>query len=140
MIKTIATEKAPAAVGPYSQGKIVGGILYCAGQGGIDPAVGKIVEGGVQAEAEQACKNVGALLEEAGTSFDNVVEVTCFLADIADFGAFNEIYAKYFTNKRKNMRCSQRSAAGYALRDQSHRSCRIVLTSGSMLHNRLMIY
>ena len=99
MIKTIATEKAPAAVGPYSQGKIVGGILYCAGQGGIDPAVGKIVEGGVQAEAEQACKNVGALLEEAGTSFDNVVEVTCFLADIADFGAFNEIYGKYFTSK-----------------------------------------
>ena len=99
MIKTIATDKAPAAVGPYSQGKIVGGILYCAGQGGIDPAVGKIVEGGVQAEAEQACKNVAALLEEAGTNFDNVVEVTCFLADMGDFGAFNEIYAKYFTSK-----------------------------------------
>ena len=99
MIKTIATEKAPAAVGPYSQGKIVGGILYCAGQGGIDPAVGKIVEGGVQAEAEQACKNVGALLEEAGTSFDNVVEVTCFLADINDFAAFNGVYGKFFTEK-----------------------------------------
>ena len=69
MIKTIATEKAPAAVGPYSQGKIVGNILYCAGQGGIDPAVGKIVDGGVQAEAEQACKNVGALLEEAGIPY-----------------------------------------------------------------------
>ena len=87
MIKTIATEKAPAAVGPYSQGKVVGNIAYFAGQGGI------------QAEAEQACKNVAALLEEAGTSFDNVIEVTCFLADIADFGAFNEIYAQYFTSK-----------------------------------------
>lgn len=99
MIKTIATEKAPAAVGPYSQGKVVNGIAYFAGQGGIIPGEGKIVEGGIQAEAKQACENVAALLEEAGTSFDNVVEVTCFLADIADFGAFNEIYAQYFTSK-----------------------------------------
>ena len=99
MIKTIATEKAPAAVGPYSQGKIYYGVLYCAGQGGIIPGEGKIVEGGVQAETEQACKNVGALLEEAGIGFDDVIECTCFLADIADFGAFNEVYAKYFTSK-----------------------------------------
>ncbi len=99
MIKTISTTKAPAAVGPYSQAKAVNGILYCAGQGGLIPETGKLAEGGVQAQAEQACKNVAALLEEAGTSFENVVEVTCFLDDMADFGAFNEIYAKYFVSK-----------------------------------------
>ena len=99
MIKTIATEKAPAAVGPYSQGKVYNGVAYFAGQGGIIPGEGKIIEGGIQAETEQACKHVAALLEEAGIGFDNVIECTCFLADIADFGAFNEVYAKYFTSK-----------------------------------------
>ncbi len=98
MIKTIFTENAPSPIGPYSQGKIVGGMAYFAGQGGVIPGVG-VVEGGIRAETEQACKNIGALLEAAGTNFDNVVEVTCFLADMADFAAFNEVYEKYFTSK-----------------------------------------
>ncbi len=98
-IKAINTEKAPAAVGPYSQGIIAGDMLFLSGQGGIDPATGKVVEGGVEAETRQAMENIKALLEEAGTDFTKAVKTTCFLADMGDFAKFNAIYAEYFTTK-----------------------------------------
>ena len=98
-MKTIQTEKAPAAVGPYSQAKISGGFLFASGQVGINPAIGAIVDGGLEAQTEQVMANIAAVLEASGSSFDQVIKTTCFLADIADFKAFNEIYAKYFTSK-----------------------------------------
>ena len=98
-IKAINTEKAPAAIGPYSQGIIAGNMLFLSGQGGIDPATGKVVEGGIEAEALRTMKNIKALLEEAGIDFTKVVKTTCFLADMNDFAAFNAIYAEYFTTK-----------------------------------------
>ena len=97
-MKVIATEKAPGAIGPYSQGFIAGGLVITSGQIPVDPATGTTPEG-ISAQAEQSCKNVGAILEAAGSGFDKVVKTTCFLADIADFAAFNEVYAKYFTSK-----------------------------------------
>ncbi len=98
-IKQISTTNAPAAVGPYSQAIIAGDMLFLSGQGGIDPATGKIVEGGVEAETRQAMENIKALLEEAGTDFTKAVKTTCFLADMGDFAKFNAIYAEYFTTK-----------------------------------------
>lgn len=98
-MKYIATQKAPAAIGPYSQGIVVNGIAYFSGQIPVDPATGQIAGSSIEAQAEQSCKNVGALLEAAGTSFDHVVKTTCFLADIADFAAFNAVYEKYFISK-----------------------------------------
>ena len=98
-MKTIQTDKAPAAVGPYSQAKISGGFLFASGQVGINPAIGAIVDGGLEAQTEQVVANIAAVLEASGSSFDQVIKTTCFLADIADFKAFNEIYAKYFTSK-----------------------------------------
>ena len=97
-MKVIATEKAPGAIGPYSQGFIAGGFVYTSGQIPVNPADGTVLEG-IAAQTEQSCKNVGAILEAAGSGFDKVVKTTCFLADIADFAAFNEVYAKYFTSK-----------------------------------------
>ena len=97
-MKVIATEKAPGAIGPYSQGFIAGGFVYTSGQIPVNPADG-IVPEGIAAQTEQSCKNVGAILEAAGSGYDKVIKTTCFLADIADFAAFNEIYAKYFTSK-----------------------------------------
>ena len=94
----IATEKAPGAIGPYSQTYEVNGVIYTSGQISVDPATGNIAEG-IAAQAEQSCKNVGAILEAAGSGYDKVVKTTCFLAEIADFAAFNEVYAKYFTSK-----------------------------------------
>jgi 2-iminobutanoate/2-iminopropanoate deaminase len=99
MVKTVETNKLPEPIGPFSEGKDLGKLVFFAGQGGFDPVSGKVVAGGVQAEAEQACKNVGILLEAAGLTFANVVECTCFLTDMKDFQAFNEVYAKYFTSK-----------------------------------------
>ena len=98
-MKTIQTDKAPAAVGPYSQAKISGGFLFASGQVGINPAIGAIVDGGLEAQTEQVMANIAAVLEASGSSFDQVIKTTCFIADIADFKAFNEIYAKYFTSK-----------------------------------------
>lgn len=98
-MKTIQTDKAPAAVGPYSQAKISGGFLFASGQVGINPSIGAIVDGGLEAQTEQVMANISAVLEASGSSFDQVIKTTCFLADIADFKAFNEIYAKYFTSK-----------------------------------------
>ena len=96
-MKVIATEKAPGAIGPYSQGFLTNGFVYTSGQIPVNPADGTIPEG-IAAQAEQSCKNVGAILEAGGSGFDKVVKTTCFLADIADFAAFNEVYAKFFTS------------------------------------------
>ena len=94
----ISTPNAPAAIGPYSQGMIVGSLVFCSGQIPVDPATGNVPEG-ITAQAEQSCKNVGAILEAAGTGFEKVFKTTCFLADMADFAQFNEVYAKYFVSK-----------------------------------------
>ena len=94
-MKLINTEKAPGAIGPYSQGFEVNGIVYTSGQIPVNPADGTVPEG-IAAQAEQSCKNVGAILEAAGSGYDKVIKTTCFLADMGDFAAFNEVYAKYF--------------------------------------------
>ena len=99
MLKKISTDKAPAAIGPYSQGIITGGLLFASGQIAINPATGEIEGTDIVTQAEQVMKNVGALLEEAGTSYENVVKTTCFLADMGDFATFNEVYDRYFTEK-----------------------------------------
>lgn len=97
-MKTVKTDKAPAAIGPYSQAKIAGGFVFTSGQIPVNPATGIIEAHDVAGQTEQSCKNVKALLEAAGSSVDKVVKTTCFLADIKDFSAFNEVYAKYFTS------------------------------------------
>ncbi len=97
-MKKINTENAPKVLGPYSQGVVSGNLLFTSGQGGIDPKEGKLKEG-LEAQTEQIMKNIGAILEEAGTDFSKVVKTTCFLKDINDFKVFNEIYGKYFTEK-----------------------------------------
>lgn len=99
MFKKVSTQKAPAAIGPYSQGIIADKFLFASGQIPINPATGEIEGNNIVTQAEQVMKNVGALLEAAGTDYEHVVKSTCFLADMADFVAFNEIYAKYFTEK-----------------------------------------
>lgn len=97
MIK-IHTEKAPAAVGPYSQAIISNGMVYTSGQIAIDPAANAIVADTIEGQTEQVMKNLEAILDTAGSSFEKAVKTTCFLADMNDFAAFNEIYGKYFTN------------------------------------------
>lgn len=97
-MKMIETKNAPAAIGPYSQGFEVNGIIYTSGQIPVDPATGAIPEG-IAAQAEQSCKNVGAILEAGGSSFEKVFKTTCFLADMGDFAAFNEVYARFFTGR-----------------------------------------
>lgn len=98
-MKIVATEKAPKALGPYSQGYIHNGVLYSAGQIAINPETDSIEAETIAGQAEQVCRNLGAILEAAGTSFDKVLKTTCFLADMGDFGDFNEVYGKYFTGK-----------------------------------------
>ena len=97
-MKLINTDKAPGAIGPYVQGYVVGNIVYTSGQIGVDPATG-IAPEGIQAQAEQSCRNVAAILEEGGSNLEHVIKTTCFIADMGDFAAFNEVYAKYFVNK-----------------------------------------
>ena len=99
MAKKIATEKAPAAIGPYSQAMVVGNLVFTSGQIAIDPATGNIDATDVVGQTEQVMKNLGEVLAAAGASFASAVKTTCFLADIADFAAFNEVYGKYFTEK-----------------------------------------
>lgn len=99
MLKKIATDKAPSAIGPYSQGIIVEKMLYSSGQIALDPVTGDVVGTTIAEQAEQVMKNLGAILEAAGVSYDKVVKTTCFLAEMGDFAAFNEVYAKYFTEK-----------------------------------------
>ncbi len=94
----LETKKAPGAIGPYSQGIEVNGLVFTSGQIPVDPATGAVADD-ITAQAEQSCKNVGGILEAAGTGFDKVIKTTCFLADIADFAAFNEVYARYFVSK-----------------------------------------
>lgn len=98
-MKVISTEKAPKALGPYSQGYVHNGMFYSSGQIAINPAVDAIEAVTIEEHAEQVCKNLAAVLEAAGTDFDHVIKTTCFLADMGDFAAFNEVYAKYFTSK-----------------------------------------
>ena len=98
-MKVIATDKAPAAIGPYSQAIAVGDMLYTSGQIPLDPVTGTIVGDTVTEQAEQVMKNLKAVLEAAGTSTDNVVKTLCFLTDMGDFAAFNEVYGRYFTEK-----------------------------------------
>ena len=98
-MKVIHTDQAPAAVGPYSQAIEANGVLYCSGQIAINPAEGKIVATTIEGQAEQCCRNVEAVLKEVGTDISHVVKTTCFLAEIADFKAFNEVYAKHFISK-----------------------------------------
>ena len=99
MAKIIATDKAPSAIGPYSQAVTVGNMVFTSGQIAIDPAVGDIAAKDIASQAEQVMKNLTAVLAAAGTSMEKAVKTTCFLADIADFAAFNEVYGKYFTSK-----------------------------------------
>ena len=97
-MQIISTDKAPGAIGPYSQAYISNGFVFASGQIPVDPATGNIPET-IEEQADQSCRNAGAILEAAGSGYDKVVKTTCFLADIADFAAFNEVYAKYFTSK-----------------------------------------
>jgi 2-iminobutanoate/2-iminopropanoate deaminase len=98
-MKVISTEKAPAAIGPYSQAIVAGNMVFASGQIPINPATGEIEAVGIQAQAEQAIKNVGEILKAAGTDYEHVVKTTCFLADMGDFAAFNAVYAEYFVSK-----------------------------------------
>ena len=104
-MKQISTPNAPAAIGPYSQGMIVGSLVFSSGQIPVDPATGNIPEG-ITAQAEQSCRNVAAVLEAAGSDLTKVVKTTCFIADMGDFAAFNEVYAKYFTGKPARSCCA----------------------------------
>ncbi len=99
MLKKIATDKAPAAIGPYSQGVVVGDMLFSSGQIALDPVTGEVVGDNIVEQAEQVMKNLGAILEAAGTGYDKVIKTTCFLAEMEDFAVFNQVYAKYFTEK-----------------------------------------
>ena len=99
MLKYVDTKNAPAAIGPYSQGIILGGIAFFSGQIPLSPETGEVVGTTIEEQTEQVMQNVKALLESQGADFTDVVKTTCFLADMGDFAAFNEIYAKYFTGK-----------------------------------------
>ena len=101
----ISTKDAPAAIGPYSQGMICGNLVFCSGQIPVDPATGAIADG-ITAQAERSCRNVGAVLTAAGTDLSKVVKTTCFLADMADFAAFNEVYARFFVSKPARSCCA----------------------------------
>ena len=98
-MKVIQTDKAPAAIGPYSQGYISNGLFFTSGQIGLDPATGAPAGDDIVSQTEQVMKNLGALLEAAGTDFSRVVKTTCFLSDMGSFAVFNEIYGRYFTGK-----------------------------------------
>ena len=99
MRKVVATEKAPAAIGPYAQDNIVGNMVFASGQIPIDPATGEIVEGGIAEQTTRVLENVKAVLEAAGTSLDNVIKTTCFMDNMDDFGKMNEVYASFFTGE-----------------------------------------
>ncbi|MDF2945271.1 MAG: hypothetical protein K0S01_4129 [Herbinix sp.] len=99
MFKVIQTDKAPAAIGPYSQAMIHGNMLYSSGQIPINPENGLVVEGDITLQATQVMKNIAAILEAAGVTFEHVIKTTCFLKNMDDFAAFNEVYAEYFVGK-----------------------------------------
>lgn len=104
-MKIVSTPNAPAAIGPYSQGMVSGGMVYCSGQIPVDPATGEIPQG-ITAQAQQSCRNVAAVLAAGGSSIDRVVKTTCFLADMGDFAAFNEVYAAHFVSKPARSCCA----------------------------------
>ena len=112
MNQIISTPAAPAAIGPYSQAIQAGDLLLLSGTMPIDPATGALAEPKIEAQAEQVMKNIGAVLEAAGYTFADAVKTTCFLADMGDFAAFNEIYARYFTGKPARLRGSKGTAQG----------------------------
>ena len=99
MIEKISTTKAPGAIGPYSQAVVCGNLVFTSGQIAINPATGNVEATDIVGQTEQVMKNLGAVLSAAGSSFEKVIKTTCFLANISDFAAFNEVYAKYFTEK-----------------------------------------
>ncbi len=99
MKKIVSTDKAPKAIGPYSQAIEVNGTLYISGQVPIDPAIGKLVEGGIKEQTEQVMKNIGAILNAAGLNYSNVVKSTCLLSDMDNFAAMNEVYSRYYTSE-----------------------------------------
>ena len=99
MLKVTSTEKAPAAIGPYSQAVSFGDLLFTSGQIALDPATGEVVGKTIEEQTEQVMKNISAILEANNIDFNNVIKTTCFIAEMADFGKFNEIYAKYFVSK-----------------------------------------
>ena len=107
-MKAVSTPNAPAAIDPYSQGMVSGGYVYCSGQIPVEPGTGVIPEG-ITAQAEQSCKNVGAVLAAAGSGYEKVVKTTCFLSDMDNFAAFNEVYAKYFVSKPARSCCAVRT-------------------------------
>lgn len=134
MLKYVETKNAPAAIGPYSQGIVLNGIAFFSGQIPLSPETGEVVGTTIEEQAEQVMKNVGALLESQGASFTDVVKTTCFLADMGDFAAFNEVYAKYFTgNPARLLRRCQRSSEGSALRGRDHCFCKRGLITGGRL-------
>ena len=98
-MKIISTENAPKAIGPYSQAICVGDLVFTSGQIPLDPVTGLVVDGGIVEQSEQVMKNLGAVLEASGSSYEKAIKTTCFLADMGDFAAFNEVYARYFTGK-----------------------------------------
>ncbi len=98
MLNKIATDKAPGAIGPYSQATVYGNLLFTSGQIPLDPATGTMVDGDITIQAERVMQNLEAVLTAANTCFDHVIKTTCFLADMADFSAFNAVYGKYITN------------------------------------------
>ena len=98
-MKAIETETAPAAIGPYSQAMVYGGLVYTSGQIPVVPETGNVVGDSIEAQAEKSCKNVGAMLAASGTGYEHVIKTTCFLADMNDFAAFNAVYEKYFVSK-----------------------------------------
>ena len=104
-IKVVSTKAAPAAIGPYVQGKIVGNMLFASGQIPLDPASGEMVAGGIREQARQALSNVKALVEAAGSDLEHVVKTTCFLKNISDFASFNEVYAEFFSNHAPARSC-----------------------------------
>jgi 2-iminobutanoate/2-iminopropanoate deaminase len=110
MKKIVSTDKAPKAIGPYSQAVEAGGFLFISGQIPLDPSSGKLVEGGILEQTEQVMKNIGSILEEAGYSFKNVLKSTCLLKEITDFKAMNEVYSRYYTE-------DQPARAAFAVKD-----------------------
>lgn len=104
-MQPIQTDRAPGAIGPYSQGMIAGNLVFCSGQIPVDPATGAIPEG-ITLQAHRSCQNVAAVLEAAGSSLEKVVKTTCFLQDMAHFAAFNQVYATYFTGKPARSCCA----------------------------------
>lgn len=105
MKKVIATTNAPAAIGPYSQAIEYNGMVYASGQIPVNPATGEVESDNIEGQADQSLKNVGAILKEAGLDYSNVIKTTCFLADIADFAKFNEIYSRYFKEEAPARSC-----------------------------------